>query len=181
MHLRWFRFTGPFHGGLCIRHDWFAGAESFCHRGARFRRRSRKPTIVFRQIVPLQMHGRCLVTGDFLPSQFLHQPVPMRAVLPLHSSLGLRRTGRDHRDLQLRGHPPKLRDRLFSSQLLIHRGRSFVQITTVKLYPYITYQWWVTAATAAPVATPMANHLAARLRRVKKVPPCAAATAASRS
>src|SRR6266699_1160946 len=58
----------------------------------------------------------------------------MRAVLPLHSSLGLRRTGRDHLDPQLPAHPPKLRHRLCSSQLLLHRGHSFVQILPIHVH-----------------------------------------------
>src|ERR1700687_4197118 len=58
----------------------------------------------------------------------------MRAVLPLDSSLPLRRTGRDHRDPQLRAHAPKLRDRLFSSQLLLHRGRTFVHILPIHVH-----------------------------------------------
>src|ERR1700681_4657461 len=58
----------------------------------------------------------------------------MRAVLPLDSSLGLRRTCRDHLDPQLRAHPPKLRDRLFSSQLLLHRGHTLVQILPIHVH-----------------------------------------------
>ncbi len=57
----------------------------------------------------------------------------MRAVLPLHSPFGLRRTGRDHLDPQLRAHAPKLRDRLFSPQLLLRRGRTLVQILPVHI------------------------------------------------
>src|SRR5450755_918621 len=96
-------------------------------------RRSREPAIVLRQIFPLQVHVRRLVTTDFFSPQFFHQTILMRAVLPLHSSLGLRRTGRDHLDPQLRAHAPKLRDRLLSPQLLLHRGRSLVQILPIHI------------------------------------------------
>src|SRR5467141_4078017 len=100
----------------------------------RLRRRARKPLVVFRQILPLQIHIGLFVTAALFAPQFLHQPVLMRAVLPLHSSLGLRRTGRDNLDPQLPAHPPKLRDRLFSPQLLLHCGRTFVQILPIHVH-----------------------------------------------
>src|SRR3984893_18555362 len=100
----------------------------------RLRSRSRKPPIVFRQIVPLQIHVGVFVTGDLLAPQFLHQPVLMRSVLAFHSPLGLRRTGRDHLDPQLRAHAPKLRDWLFPPQLLLRRGRTFVQILPIYVH-----------------------------------------------
>src|SRR6202050_2775374 len=58
---------------------------------------------------------RLYCTVDLLPPQFLHHPVLMRAVHPLDSSLGFRRTRGDHRDPQLRAHALKLRDRFFPS------------------------------------------------------------------
>ncbi len=79
------------------------------------RRRTSEPPVVFWQIFPPQVHIRRFMTGDLLPPQFLHQPVLMRAVHPLDSSLGFRRTRCDHRDPQLRAHAPKLRDRFFPS------------------------------------------------------------------
>ena len=78
-------------------------------------RRTGEPPVVFWQIFPPQVHIRRFVTGDLLPSQFLHQPILMRAVHPLDSSLGFRRTRCDHRDPQLRTHASKLRDRFFPS------------------------------------------------------------------
>src|SRR3984893_17226648 len=59
---------------------------------------SREAPVVFWQIFPLQIHMDCFVTADVLPPQFLHQPVLMRAVNPLHPPLGLRRTGGDDCD-----------------------------------------------------------------------------------
>src|SRR5438445_6322617 len=93
--------------------------------------RSRESPVVFRQIVPLQIHVGMCVAADLLPPQLLHQPVLMGAVSALHSPFGLRRTGGDHLDPQPRAHAPKLRDRLFSAQLLLRRGRPLVQVLPV--------------------------------------------------
>ena len=49
------------------------------------------------------------VTADLLASQLLYQAVLMCPVDPFHSSLRLRRAGRDQLDPQLRAHAPKLR------------------------------------------------------------------------
>src|ERR1700675_5073617 len=43
----------------------------------RLGRHPRKPPVVFRQIVPLQIHIRLCVTADLLPSHLLHQAVLM--------------------------------------------------------------------------------------------------------
>src|SRR5215831_13463207 len=95
--------------------------------------RTGEPPVVFRQIFPLQIHIRCFVTADLLPPQFLHQAVLVRAMYPLDSSLGLRRTRRDQLDPQLPAHAPKLRNRLFSPQLFPRRGRPLIQILPVHI------------------------------------------------
>src|ERR1700733_644227 len=93
----------------------------------------RKPPVVFRQIVPLQIHIRLCVTADLLPSQLLHQPILMCPVYPFHSSLRLRRTGRDQLDPQLRAHAPKLCYWLLSSQPLLRRRSPLVQVLPVHI------------------------------------------------
>src|SRR5438445_961938 len=95
------------------------------------RRRSPKPLVVFRQIVPLQIYVGLFVTADLLAPQLFHQPVLMGAVDPLHAPLGLRRTGRDQLDPQLRAHAPKLRDRLFSAPSLLRRGGPLIQVLPI--------------------------------------------------
>src|SRR2546426_194411 len=62
------------------------------------RRRAGKAPVVFRQILCLQVRVGLGVAGDLFAPQLLHQPVLMRAVNPLHASLGLRRAGRDQLD-----------------------------------------------------------------------------------
>src|SRR5947209_5786223 len=90
-----------------------------------------KSSVVFGQILPLQIHVGVFVTADFLPPQFFHQPVLVCPVNPLHAPLGLRRVRRNHCDPQLRTHAPKLRDRLFSAQPLFRRGRALVQVLPI--------------------------------------------------
>src|SRR4029453_2608419 len=114
----------------------------------RLRRGPPKPSVMFPQILALQIHVGVLMTTNLLPSQFLHQPILMRAVNPLpppplrprflpqpilmravnplHPPLGLWRTGRYQFDPQLRAHASKLGDRLFSAQPLARIGRSLV-------------------------------------------------------
>src|SRR6266566_3900896 len=57
--------------------------------------------IVIGQVVLVQKRVGLLVARDPGQPQFLHQPVLMRAVRPLDSSLGLRRTGGDDLYAQL--------------------------------------------------------------------------------
>ena len=85
-------------------------------------RRPRKPPVVFRQILPLQIGVGLRVRGNLLAAQLLHQAILMRPVHPLHPSLGLRRTRPNQLDAELLAHAPKLRDRLLPPQLLPGRG-----------------------------------------------------------
>jgi hypothetical protein len=91
-------------------------------------RRTRKTTVVLRQIFLLQVLIRRPVTGDSFPPQFLDQSVPVRAVIAFHPSLGLRRTGSDDPNAQLLTHASELRHRHFAPQLLARRGFSPIHI-----------------------------------------------------
>src|ERR1019366_8534637 len=55
----------------------------------------------------------------------------MRAVIAFHSPFGLRRSRCDDLDPQFPAHPPKLRHRFFSAQLLALRGRAFIHILPI--------------------------------------------------
>src|SRR5208337_1938823 len=85
----------------------FRGARRATVIVLRLGRRAPKSVVVFRQIFPLQIHVGHLVTADILPPQLFHQTVLMRAVNPFHAPLGLRRTGGDQLDPQLRAHAPR--------------------------------------------------------------------------
>jgi hypothetical protein len=65
----------------------------------RFRRHARKPPIVFRQILSLQIHVGHFVTPGLLPPQLFHQPVLMCAMDSFHSPFRLWRTGSDDLDI----------------------------------------------------------------------------------
>jgi len=54
---------------------------------------------------------------------FFTSPVLVRAVRSLHVPLGLRRTGCDDTNAQLRAHAPELRDRRFSAHPLLRVRR----------------------------------------------------------
>jgi len=58
----------------------------------------RVTSIVLGEVVLLQKRIGLVIVPDPCQSQFLHQPILMRAVRPLHASFRLRRTGRDDPD-----------------------------------------------------------------------------------
>src|SRR5579863_1135617 len=101
----------------------------------RLRCRAPETPVVLRQIFLLQILVRLLVRANPLPSHLLDQPVLMRPVVALHSPLRLRRSRRDDRDPQLLAHPPKLRHRLFPTQLFPLCGRAFIQVFPVHVQP----------------------------------------------
>src|SRR5438132_1126533 len=59
---------------------------------------------------------------DFAQSQFLDEPVLVRAMTALDASFGLRGMRADHLDSQLRAHASELRDR-YDTVLLLAPGR----------------------------------------------------------
>src|SRR5579863_885895 len=101
----------------------------------RLRCRAPETPVVLRQIFLLPILVRLLVRANPLPSHLLDQPVLMRPVVALHSPLRLRRSRRDDRDPQLLAHPPKLRHRLFPTQLFPRCGRAFIQVFPVHVQP----------------------------------------------
>src|SRR6201981_2689662 len=94
----------------------FAGRELASVIVLRLGRSTSKAAIVLRQIFLFQVLVGCLVAGDLLAPHFFDQSILVGAVVALHSSLGLRRTGSDDPDAQLLTHPPKLRQGYLAAQ-----------------------------------------------------------------
>src|ERR1039458_333917 len=97
----------------------------------RLRCRTPESPVVLRQIFLLQIMVRPIVRPYLFPPHLLDQPVLMRAVVALHSPLGLRRPCRNDLDPQLLAHPPELRDRFFASQLFALCGRAFIHVLPI--------------------------------------------------
>src|ERR1035437_4002668 len=88
----------------------------------RRRCRMREAPVVVRQVFALQILVGALIAPDVLAPQFLHQPVLVSPVVPLHPSFGLRGIGRDDSNPQPLAHPPKPRQgRLAAQELLLGR------------------------------------------------------------
>jgi hypothetical protein len=86
--------------------------------------------VVFGEVVLVQIRIGLVVVGDSGQAQFLHQPILMGTVCPLHSPFGLRRTGGDDLDAQLGAHAPKLRYRRLSAHALSAIGGPNCQRST---------------------------------------------------
>ncbi len=87
--------------------------------------------VVVGEIVRVQILIGCVVVGDSSQTQFLRQAVLMRAVRPLHSPFGWRRTGGDDLGAQLRAHASELRHRRLSAHALLGVGWPHVDVLPV--------------------------------------------------
>src|ERR1700681_3371486 len=88
----------------------------------------REPLVVIGEIVLLHKLVGGLMRADLLPPHFLDQPLLVRPIATLHSSLGLRRVRRDDPYVQFLAHTPKLRYRRLPVQQFLFGGLAHVHV-----------------------------------------------------
>src|ERR1017187_8703380 len=100
------------------------------HRRARL---DGEAPVVFVAILRLEIPVHFLMRRHLLASQLLHQPVLMRPVVALYTTLGLWGTGRNDLDSQPLAHAPKLRPGGLSVQQFLGRGLAHVHVFPIRI------------------------------------------------